>query len=405
MIEQTYNIRKPLRPDLPVKSNVYLYVYVSNQRDKSLHKNYRDKRRNIAVYFDNLQVTHTPGPLLEEMERSVIRRYKMKNKNEHRQTHYYPFGLTMAGISSKALTGAAENKFKYNGKEEQREEFSDGSGLEWLNFHARNYEPQIGRWHNIDLLADKYFSISTYVYVANNPIRYIDPDGRQIKDPDDIVKNYKAQLINYKTALQGMIDDGSIDVELGGKLMSFYTTTLEEISKLEKSNQVYTIFLDNSIKEGGMSYELSTGEIKIGIGDNNIGLVGHELKHAYQYEKGQVSLLVDNSGYGKLYDISDETESYNRERALGGIQFFHSPNQVVQGYPLKMSDDDVRNFGKTMTPPAYETLPSGPIDINSKEGKALRKQTIEAGKAGVPVQEVYKGWQKDYKKGQKKSKL
>ncbi|RYF56883.1 MAG: hypothetical protein EOO39_36115, partial [Cytophagaceae bacterium] len=73
--------------DISAKRNGYVYIYVSNESP-------------VNVFFDNLHVVHTPGPLLEE-------------------THYYPFGLTMAGISSKALTGLAENKLKYNGKEEQ----------------------------------------------------------------------------------------------------------------------------------------------------------------------------------------------------------------------------------------------------------------------------------------------
>ena len=102
-------------------------------------------------------------------------------------THYYPYGGTLTHSTNQGV-----QKYKYNGKE-----FDRTHGLDWYDYSARQYDPASGRFTSMDPLCEKYYNISPYSYCAGNPIRYVDPDGRDaiaIIDKDNntinIVANY-----------------------------------------------------------------------------------------------------------------------------------------------------------------------------------------------------------------------
>ena len=113
------------------------------------------------MFFDNLQVVHNHGPLLQE-------------------DAFYPFGLSMSGISSKAV-GSLENKYLFNSSSELNNDFDIGL----YETPLRGYDMQIGRFaQGSDPLAVVYNSFSNYAFVGNNPVMFSDPSGVLKRLPD-----------------------------------------------------------------------------------------------------------------------------------------------------------------------------------------------------------------------------
>ena len=87
--------------------------------------------------------------------------------------NYYPFGAEFCDNSTKSYV----QNHKYNGKE-----FDNMHGLNTYDYGARQYNPVTGRWDRMDPLSEKYYSTSPYEYCMNNPVKFIDPDGKEVLD-------------------------------------------------------------------------------------------------------------------------------------------------------------------------------------------------------------------------------
>ncbi len=83
---------------------------------------------------------------------------------------YYSYGQ----ISQSYNNSNPNDKYKFTGKERDTETNYD-------YFGARYYDSELGRWLQVDPLAAKYPGWSPYNYTLNNPLRFIDPNGKEVK--------------------------------------------------------------------------------------------------------------------------------------------------------------------------------------------------------------------------------
>lgn len=121
-----------------------------------------------------------------------------------KENSYNPFRFKYRRYNSSVV--GRNHKYGFGNKEEQ-----DELGLNWIDITARNYDAALGRWINLDPLAEQMRRHSPYNYAFDNPLRFIDPDG--LKPSDVIIQNKNGEELG-RIVLPGDDKYVTLDTEM-----------------------------------------------------------------------------------------------------------------------------------------------------------------------------------------------
>jgi RHS repeat-associated protein len=221
----------------------------------------------------------------------------------------------MAGISSKAV-GKLENHKKFVGQE-----FDEDLGVNLYQFKWRNHDPQIGRFSEIDPLADEYEYNSTYAYAENRPIDGIDLEGLEWmpinKDNQSVPVNDKENINGYKWVGYNVNDKGD-KTPKANTVATAYTFGEKGMTTLSSENfEQHTTW---------QAYEdVSTGDK---TADKNIATldpkVQNDMKKLVLIGRLRFDIDVRGAGQGGFRTYGEQNDLYAKGRTAPGKVVTHA---------------------------------------------------------------------------------
>ena len=233
--------------------------------------------------------------------------YNIPNRKSSilQKNNYYPFG----GLHNEGDNRLSQNKL-YNGKE-----YDPMHGLNLYDYSARQYDPAVGQFTSMDPLCEKYYHISPYAYCAGNPVKYVDPDGRDavaVIDEQNKIVRIKA---NYYVNTKGVYKRGTDKLLCAGYSPQDIKSMNKMISNLNKEGYVissgackgFSLQFDMQFVDGGdfmnCSQKATSDYYNTDNGDINIGNV---IQRNYETDDVDLSPKLDGSqvgGYTKPYNL------------------------------------------------------------------------------------------------------
>ena len=202
------------------------------------------------------------------------------------ENHYYPYGLTHQGYNADhkfffaineiielvEVTSIMDDKYKYkfNGFEYQEE-----LGLGWYDYGSRNYQPDLGRWMNIDPLAEKYYDFSPYHTSANNPVVFMDYNGE-----DYIVT---VNIEEQTATVSGTLYATGEDMAAAQTGADFWNDQSGDFTYTYKDG-------DGNSHSLTVNFDISVQEVTIGEGETKMGALNKALGE-------------DNTGGGNVFVV------------------------------------------------------------------------------------------------------
>jgi len=268
------------------------------------------------------------------------------------------------------ITGR-DHKYGYVGKEENSE-----LGLEWMDFGARNYMPDIARWGNLDPLAESMRKHSPYNFAFDNPIWFVDPDGMKPFDWRDkkgnLVYNAKTgAYTKHATSDHKRFGNGLLKTSAGrkqfSKLVNSSIPITTEISS-GKGPSTGRSFVSGHTKQ---FMDSNTGKVKraeIIIFEGRIN-DKMELIDTF-YEAGQESKL------GEQNQLYHENTTTNDEKiaAVSGHEIEHATsreNQKLNGAAAEVEPEIIETNILKQTPG------SKPLNLKTMPLKNIKIKLIE----------------------------